>query len=829
MSVSKPDDTQILPYLKATPTRQKHSLSLSRPNSALRVKEPRTQNRQSIILKTQFSLSLTTLDTTQYQETPSVSGNVFLESHQMKEKDQQECPTNVDKATVFVTTPITTPRHGKKDSAENKEKVGKTEKVEKDTIRNNKSKFTLPDFKKTNKLQKSCEFERQKLKKDFVFEVFEDAAKGRISFKNTIKSESVTPRKRLDEKRMSIELQKAPQTVVFKENSEGMLNEVNTTEDPIFVRMQKYRSCEGGTLEPEVESLCESQDIENKQTVECLEPPHKESDGAFHTFQVVKETKERKENDSIKDSSSILGDDGDEYGKESEDKSKDGDEEISGAYTYITVDKEDLDLMISSDENRLKEYLKRNRISVGFPIKGYKEALVLDIRNGDDNPKEQIKGITNMMERRKCEFLEKHGDDVILDEFGSSDKTIKIVKVIKKGITSDKEKISPLLTGFEDLEVYMSCLDEKEKSQMETYKNTLMELWFTEEAHVQSLDILLNCYLKPISRGKYAKIVQKMKMQIEQLHNLHSLFYTKLSKRIAEVGENNIPMIADLLRYFFHFVKSTCPYIVEYNSNLKDVNLLVRHRSVAQVVDASRKAYEEMHPGIVIQRFQSYLIMPIQRIPRYVLLIKDMLKNAPPLSPDTDKLVECYKLILDVAAWINEKKLYEEEREKYDIVLRVITGLYDLNKSYRRFIVSGFCKFMDQEAPEKLKEGYFFLFNDVLIETVVLKHKGNKVRSGKQCVAYQEINEYGLVEDFKDDLFQVHHVYMVSEEAVVSYCTKHPHGPSLLFQSPLSFMEVTLVFETPVDANAWFVALAYTIQLAPRLNESKSIFNIRND
>ncbi|KAL7717942.1 Rho/RAC guanine nucleotide exchange factor [Entamoeba marina] len=390
-----------------------------------------------------------------------------------------------------------------------------------------------------------------------------------------------------------------------------------------------------------------------------------------------------------------------------------------------------------------------------------------------------------------------------------------------------KRKMSITITGFIDQKQFEKELNENEKQEFDTYRETLMELLYTEEVHVQSLHVLANVYLRPLANGKYGKLVRKINVQIDQLLKLHTLFYHKLTIRIEEAGDE-IPIIADLLRYFFHFVKSTCGYIVDYNTNLKLANTLMTHASVQQILTESKQKYTEANPSITIQRIQSYLIMPIQRIPRYVLLIKMMICNAPPLSPDTDKLLECYQLILEVAAWINDKKLLEEEREKYNSILNVISGLYDLNKSCRRYIVSGGCEYLDITSKGGVSYAYFFLFNDVLIQTKIIKHHGHKVKSKQLSHIYQLLNDYTSFDNFDNDLFQVERVFMVTEDAVVSFTSNDLNRPSISFISPLSDLSITLTFKSPLDANAWFVALAYTIHLSPRVNDAKGLFNMRN-
>ncbi|EMD46730.1 rho/RAC guanine nucleotide exchange factor, putative [Entamoeba histolytica KU27] len=798
------------------PQRSKHSLSPT--TKALKPQRPskkKGEQRHSVLFKTQFCLNVDDINNTGSHQSlvvpssydlnrtlheeegysvsvsnPSNSSDGILSkvppSDELKSdsietngmKESCEVVSKLNEQPIVVSTHPETSLHSKKDS---KEKVGKTTKVKEGQL--DKDKILIRTSEELNPrplMVQRSELDLQRLKeakRDFAIDIFEDVALGKVTLAdNETKSAQHTPREEDEASRRKTMQPNGLKRNLFlrRENSDRVRKNEDESQ---FVRVQKGK---GAIPDDNEETETFSDDTGMEQ-----------NEGLTHTY----------------------------------------------------VDKEDLDILISGDDSKLRKYLERNRITVGFPIKGYKEALVLDIRNGDDNPFEQMKEINAMVNKRKTEFIEQH-QGIIVKEITIEEKDKKKRgKVNKKNIQvvtfkgeeieekemKNEEKMRHIqITGFSNQKEYFNKLNEKEQSQFENYKNTLMELWFTEENHVQSLDILLNCYLKPLNESKYNKSVRKMNIQIEQLLKLHTLFYNKLTGRIDQAGDD-IPIISDLLRYFFHFVKSTCPYIVEYNSNLRLVNELVKHSTAINIIEESRKKYEESHQGIVIQRIQSYLIMPIQRIPRYVLLIKDMLKNSPPLSPDTDKLVECYQLILDVAAWINEKKLYEEEREKYNIVLKIITGLYDMNKSCRRFIVSGYCKYLDMESPNGVNSAYFFLFNDVLIETQVIRHHNHKIKRKQLFNVYKLINDYGTVEDFKDDMFQVQCVFMVTEDAIVSYGTNPSFGPSISFTSPLSDMQVTLVFDNPLDANAWFVALAYTIKLSPRLNESKNIFNIRNE
>lgn len=89
-----------------------------------------------------------------------------------------------------------------------------------------------------------------------------------------------------------------------------------------------------------------------------------------------------------------------------------------------------------------------------------------------------------------------------------------------------------------------------------------------------------------------------------------------------------------------------------YNESLKKVEALGKSNSTW------RKALEELDENVKALdglTLSSYLIMPIQRLPRYNLLIRDLLKQTPDTHKDFRLLTEAGKSVSDVADKLNEK------------------------------------------------------------------------------------------------------------------------------------------------------------------------------
>lgn len=69
------------------------------------------------------------------------------------------------------------------------------------------------------------------------------------------------------------------------------------------------------------------------------------------------------------------------------------------------------------------------------------------------------------------------------------------------------------------------------------------------------------------------------------------------------------------------------------------------------------------------------LILPIQRIPRYVLLLQDLLRHTESGHPDHADLVQALKDMRQVADYINEKK---REAEALNLVVRIQERIHNL-------------------------------------------------------------------------------------------------------------------------------------------------------
>jgi FYVE/RhoGEF/PH domain-containing protein 5/6 len=117
---------------------------------------------------------------------------------------------------------------------------------------------------------------------------------------------------------------------------------------------------------------------------------------------------------------------------------------------------------------------------------------------------------------------------------------------------------------------------------------------------------------------------------------------------------------------------------------------------------------------------ESLIILPIQRIPRYVLLLTDLLQHTDKHHPDYSSLEKCTEAMKEVAVDINTAITKAEARAK----CLNIQSLWDtkfntkqlpissLVEAHRVFIKDGH---LTKQCRNERKIRRFFLFNDLLI------------------------------------------------------------------------------------------------------------------
>eukprot|EP00808_Paulinella_micropora_P018817 g31868.t1 len=223
-------------------------------------------------------------------------------------------------------------------------------------------------------------------------------------------------------------------------------------------------------------------------------------------------------------------------------------------------------------------------------------------------------------------------------------------------------------------------------------------------------------------------------INLELLSRLHAVFLDDLEHNLDDAA-------GTLLRYgdFFRFYKQ---YLNGYDQSLQTFNQLRDNRKFQTFLgDVRRKLNErsdelgklsgQSGPGAT-RDLMSYMIMPVQRVPRYVLLLKALRKETSPKSEEYDKIDEALFKLQEVASDMNESKRAMEWSTK---LLEVQSRIENLPKQLSTLLEPGrqlvrSATLIEQSASTfgsyKAHRRLVYLFSDLLLwVNVQHKYKGH--------------------------------------------------------------------------------------------------------
>eukprot|EP00727_Mastigamoeba_balamuthi_P003006 m51a1_g12702 putative pleckstrin domain-containing protein (546) ;mRNA; f:1-2039 len=249
-------------------------------------------------------------------------------------------------------------------------------------------------------------------------------------------------------------------------------------------------------------------------------------------------------------------------------------------------------------------------------------------------------------------------------------------------------------------------MDEKQKLLKKRSK-IAAEIVDTEQTYVGHLNMIITKYLSPLRMLKISKAdLFNVFSNVEVIRNCHAKFLEKLSERLENWSETTT--MGDVFLNDTQWIKLYKYYINNYDNAQETLQKCKDNCS------EFRDYIESMdHTDAVEGKpLESLLIVPVQRIPRYVLLLQELVKTTPPSHRDTPLLNEAISFIKDLADYINEKKRVYENQNK----------LESIQKRWRKFpgdLLSSPGRSFVKEIPvsSTWSKLILWLFNDVVIAT----------------------------------------------------------------------------------------------------------------
>ncbi|XP_072256342.1 FYVE, RhoGEF and PH domain-containing protein 4 isoform X3 [Pyxicephalus adspersus] len=246
--------------------------------------------------------------------------------------------------------------------------------------------------------------------------------------------------------------------------------------------------------------------------------------------------------------------------------------------------------------------------------------------------------------------------------------------------------------------------------------NIANELLQTERAYVSRLELLQTfstALENEAKKGSFpADVPYKIFSNIVSIHSFHSSFLLpELETRMRDWCNN--PRIGDILQKLAPFLKMYAEYVKNFDNAMETVKTwMERSTQFKHVVEEIQR--EGKCGSLTLQH---HMLGPVQRIPRYEMLLKDYLRKLPEDSFDRADAEKSLEIISTAASHSNTAIRKMENLKKLLLVYEMLGEEEDIVHPSIEFIKEG--QIMKLAARNtSTQDRYLFLFNNMLLYCV---------------------------------------------------------------------------------------------------------------
>ncbi|XP_069100888.1 FYVE, RhoGEF and PH domain-containing protein 4-like isoform X2 [Argopecten irradians] len=241
------------------------------------------------------------------------------------------------------------------------------------------------------------------------------------------------------------------------------------------------------------------------------------------------------------------------------------------------------------------------------------------------------------------------------------------------------------------------------------------ELFKTEKAYVSRLYLLDQIFQARVREENKAhnflsvEVMNQMFSNITSIYQFHNNFLLpQLENRMKEW--ESLPKIGDLMRSNAPFLKLYTEYVKNFDHAMNLINVWSEKSSrFAAIMQEIQKT-----PECGSLTLQHHMLDPVQRVPRYQLLLQDYLKHLPEDSPDRENAEVALELVTKAASHSNEAMKKIEKFHKLLEINEKFGAAIDLISPTRELVREGRITKISARGGERL-DRYVFLFNDLML------------------------------------------------------------------------------------------------------------------
>jgi hypothetical protein len=237
----------------------------------------------------------------------------------------------------------------------------------------------------------------------------------------------------------------------------------------------------------------------------------------------------------------------------------------------------------------------------------------------------------------------------------------------------------------------------------------IQEILSSEASYLQRLQLTLDLYVTPLRNSSILELreVNTQFLNWDLFVGLHKDLYDNMVKDnsagVLDIGQR--------FKTFSHVLKCYSQYLTNFDRAREErARLLTGNRKFSSFVDKAQS-----NPASMNLPLESFLMEPVQRVPRYRLLLEQLLKHTPEAHPEHASLCEALQLTAEVAQANSDAILERENRDK------VMAVMMQLNPATRINLMDDPARQLLKDASlhrqcrRGIKEFHFWLFTDRLL------------------------------------------------------------------------------------------------------------------
>lgn len=283
-------------------------------------------------------------------------------------------------------------------------------------------------------------------------------------------------------------------------------------------------------------------------------------------------------------------------------------------------------------------------------------------------------------------------------------------------ITDNSKKIISI--GYTQPLIFNCTLTEKALKRIQHHTQILEEIIQTENTYISDLKKLVEYWE---DKFKASKIFSKNEMvalfrEIPGILQCHSMFFNALQQRKSLYSTQ----VSDIFLDFSDFFKVSLQYISNYDMLLNIIQSKLANKN-------SNKVFMDESNG---RDFASYLITPIQRMPRYRLFIRELVTYTPKSHPDAPFIEDVYEKIHNVTSEMDEATEKAEKLNSLFTIQKKIGKQYNVIESFRTL------KMVSNVTCDKTPCS-FYIFSDIVMLNAI-----DRFLSGETVLFVSKISDF---------------------------------------------------------------------------------------